>query len=164
MNTRKILSTLLVIIWMLTIFYFSHQQGIGSSSTSKKVSIAIVNILDIKNEMVEEEKEEIVRTIEPIIRKLAHYILYMLGGILIINSINAYIKEDRRMTIYSLLLGVIYATSDEVHQLFVAGRSGKIIDVIIDSIGIFTGIAIYILVKKMIEIIVNRNRKYKGSE
>lgn len=158
MNIRKVLSTALVIIWMLTIFYFSHQQGTGSSSTSKNVSMIIVNILDIKNEMTEEQKEEIVETIEPVIRKLAHYTLYMLGGILIINSVNAYIKEDIKEDIktirYSSLIGVIYAVSDELHQLFVNGRSGKIIDVVIDSIGIFTGIAMYLLMKKIIMNIV----------
>ncbi|MCI8352327.1 MAG: VanZ family protein [Clostridia bacterium] len=163
MNIRKVLSTVLVIIWMLTIFYFSHQQGTGSSSTSKKVTEAIVNILDIKKEMTEENKEEIVKIIEPIIRKLAHYTLYMLGGILIINAINAYIKEDIKIIICSSLIGVIYAVSDELHQLFVNGRSGKIIDVVIDSIGIFTGIAMYLVVKKIIEAIVDR-KKIKGGE
>lgn len=163
MNLRKILSTLLVIVWMITIFYFSHQQGIGSSNTSKKVAIVIVNILDIKNEILKEQKEEIVKTIEPIIRKLAHYILYMLGGILIINCMNAYIKKDSRVVIYSAIIGALYAISDEIHQLFVSGRSGKIVDIIIDSIGIFTGIAIYLFVKKIIEIMIDK-RKYKGSE
>ena len=82
----------------------------------------------------------------------------MLGGILIINSVNAYIKEDIKEDIktirYSSLIGVIYAVSDELHQLFVNGRSGKIIDVVIDSIGIFTGIAMYLLMKKIIMNIV----------
>ncbi len=155
MNVRKILSIILVIIWIFTIFYFSHQTGTGSSSTSKKVSIIIVNILDIKNKMPEEQKEEIIRIIEPIIRKLAHYTLYMLGGILIINCINAYINEDTRIIIYSSCAGVIYAISDEIHQLFVNGRSGKVQDIILDSIGIFTGVAIYLLVKKIIEHIMD---------
>lgn len=163
MNIRKVLSIVLVIIWMLTMFYFSHQQGTGSSSTSKDVSMVIVNILDIKNEMTEEQKEEKVETIEPIIRKLAHYTLYMLGGILIINSVNTYIKEDVKIVIYSAFIGVIYATSDELHQLFVNGRSGKIIDVVIDSIGIFTGIAMFLVVKKILEVIVDR-KKIKGGE
>lgn len=158
MNTKKIISTILVVIWMFTIFYFSHQQGIGSSSTSKKVSMAIVNIIDIKNDMLEEEKEEVVKIIEPIVRKVAHYILYMLGGILIINSVNAYINEDRKMIIYSSIIGVIYAISDELHQLLVNGRSGKVQDVIIDSIGILTGIAIYLLIKKIIDNIVDSKK------
>lgn len=163
MNIKKLLSTVLVIIWMLTIFYFSNQQGTGSSNTSKKVSMIIVNILDIKNEMTEEQKEEIVKIIEPIIRKLAHYTLYMLGGILIINSVNAYIKEDKSAIMYGSMFGVMYAISDEIHQLFVKGRSGKVADVVIDSIGIFTGIAIYLLLKKLIEAIVGR-KKIKGGE
>lgn len=163
MNIRKILSIILVILWMFTIFYFSHQQGTESSNTSKKVSIAIVNVLDIKNEMPKEQKEEMAKTIEPIIRKLSHYTLYMLGGILIINCMNAYIKKDTRIVIYSTIIGVLYAISDEIHQLFVSGRSGKIQDVIIDSVGIFTGIAVYLFVKKIIEIMIDK-RKYRGSE
>lgn len=158
MYIKKTIYTILVILWMFTIFYFSHQQGTGSSSTSKKVSMAIVNIIDIKNKMLEEEKEEAVKIIEPIIRKVAHYTLYMLGGLLIINSINAYINEDKKIIIYSSIIGVTYAISDELHQLLVNGRSGKVQDVIIDSIGILTGIAIYLLIKKIIGSIVDRKK------
>ncbi len=158
MNIRKVLSTILVILWMVTIFYFSNQQGTGSSRTSKKVSKTIVNMIDIKNKIPEEQKEEIVKTIEPIIRKLAHYNLYMLGGMLIIISVNTYINEDKRIVIYSLLIGILYAISDEIHQLCVKGRSGKVQDIIIDSIGIFTGIAIYLAVKKIIKNIVDRKK------
>lgn len=158
MNLRKILSTLLVIVWMITIFYFSHQQGTGSSNTSKNVSITIVNMLDIRNEISKEQKEEIVRIIEPIIRKVAHYILYIIGGILIISCINAYINEDKKIIKYTSIIGVLYATSDEIHQLFISGRSGKIEDVIIDSIGIFTGIVIYMIIKKIMANIVDRKK------
>ncbi len=34
----------------------------------------------------------------------------------------------------SLLIGIEYAALDEIHQLFVAGRSGQITNVMIDSI------------------------------
>ena len=37
----------------------------------------------------------------------------------------------------------LYACSDEVHQLFVPGRSGNIIDVGIDSIGSYFGILFF---------------------
>lgn len=163
MCIKKIIFTIFVCTWMLTVFFFSHQQGTSSSNTSKNVSTIIINILDIKKEMLEDKKTEIVQIIEPIIRKLAHYTLYMIGGILIINCIDAYIKEDKKNIIYSLFIGILYSISDELHQLFINGRSGKILDVIIDSVGVFTGILIYWLVKKKIENIVNR-KKYKGSE
>ena len=55
-----------------------------------------------------------------------------------------YIKElkiDNKF-IVSLLICVIYALSDEIHQLFIIGRSGNIIDVLIDSLGSIIGIFI----------------------
>lgn len=166
MNIKKVLSTLLVVIWMFTIFGFSHQQGTGSSNTSKKVSMAIVNILDIRNQMPEEQKEEIVQVIEPIIRKLAHLTIYMIGGILLINCVYTYATENKIAILSSSIIGVIYAASDELHQLFVNGRSGRLIDVAIDSIGVFIGIAIYLLVRKMVKCIVDRKDKIynKGGE
>ena len=162
MNTRKILSTILVIIWMITIFYFSHQQGTGSSNTSKKVAMIIVNIYDIKNEMSEQQKEDAAIAIDPIVRKLAHYSIYMVGGVLLINCAYAYVKEDKRAVLYSSIMGVIYAASDEIHQLFVGGRSGRIADVAIDSIGVFTGIAVFLFGKKILSFIVDRGKRIKG--
>jgi VanZ family protein len=38
--------------------------------------------------------------------------------------------------------GVLYAVSDEIHQLFVPGRAGQIRDVLIDACGVFVGIII----------------------
>lgn len=160
MNIRKVLSTVLVIIWMCTIVYFSHQQGTGSSGMSKKVSMVIVNVFDIKNEMSQEEKQEVVEEIEPVIRKLAHYTIYIIGGMLIVNCTYAFEIKDKNAVVYSGIVGAMYAASDEIHQLFVNGRSGRIADVLIDSIGIFTGIAIYLLMKR----IVDRTKRIKGGE
>ena len=39
-----------------------------------------------------------------------------------------------------MLVGALYAASDEFHQSFVPGRGPSIIDVGIDSLGVFTGI------------------------
>ena len=49
----------------------------------------------------------------------------------------------------SALISYLYALSDELHQAFVPGREGKIIDTIIDLLGIVIGI---IVVKKLIKI------------
>ena len=46
MNMKKAICIILVIIWMSAIFWFSSQQGTGSSSTSKKVSEIVVNIFN----------------------------------------------------------------------------------------------------------------------
>ncbi len=38
---------------------------------------------------------------------------------------------------------ILYAVSDEVHQLFVPGRGGQLTDVIIDTAGAGAGLGIY---------------------
>lgn len=156
MNIRKILYITLVITWMIIVFNFSGQQGTGSSNTSKKVTTFIVNVLDVGKHMNEDTKQEIVQNLEPFIRKLAHYTIYIIGGILLANLANAYGLVTKKVVYTSGIIGVIYAASDEIHQLFINGRSGKIEDVIIDSIGIFTGIAIYMLIKKTVDTVKSK--------
>ncbi len=41
----------------------------------------------------------------------------------------------RRTAAIALLITVLYALSDEFHQLFVAGRNGTMTDVLVDTIG-----------------------------
>ena len=150
---KKILSLVLLITWMITIFVFSHQQGTGSSKTSEKVSEFIVNVCDIREQLSNEEKNELIEIINPVIRKVAHLTIYTIGGFLIINLIH--IQKDRKEIFYSGIVGVLYAITDEIHQLFIEGRSGRIEDIIIDSIGIFLGIYIFLFIKE----IVRRNKE-----
>lgn len=150
---KKILSLVLLITWMITIFVFSHQQGTGSSKTSEKVSEFIVNVCDIREQLSNEEKNELIGIINPIIRKVAHLTIYTIGGFLLINLIH--IQKDRKEIFYSGIVGVLYAITDEIHQLFIEGRSGRIEDIIIDSIGIFLGIYIFLFIKE----IVRRNKE-----
>lgn len=60
------------------------------------------------------------------------------------------LKEKNRILI-SLILGVLYATSDEIHQLFSPGRSAQITDVYIDTLGILVGIFVILLFIKIFE-------------
>ena len=76
------------------------------------------------------------------IRKTAHAMEYALLCILISLALYFYGVPVSKCFWLSLLLTVAYAGTDEVHQLFVAGRSGQIKDVLIDSIGAVTGCGI----------------------
>lgn len=60
--------------------------------------------------------------------------------------------------LFSLLIGIEYATLDEIHQLFVDGRSGQFIDVCIDTIGVALGICIWMLCYKVVIKIVNKQK------
>lgn len=50
----------------------------------------------------------------------------------------------KQQIIGSLAFGAFYAGTDEFHQYFVPGRSARLFDVGIDSLGVMTGILIYI--------------------
>jgi len=43
------------------------------------------------------------------------------------------------MIIFSLVLTIMYAVSDELHQTFVSGRTGKLFDIGVDSTGSLLG-------------------------
>jgi len=48
----------------------------------------------------------------------------------------------------SLITGYLYAITDEIHQLFVIGRSGKFTDTLFDLTGILIGLSIYKYIQK----------------
>ncbi|MBO5478787.1 MAG: VanZ family protein [Clostridia bacterium] len=162
MKVKKVVSIILVIVWMSIVFSFSNQQGESSGNTSRKVSEIIVNIIDFQNKYTDEQKEGLVKTIEPVIRKLAHYTIYAIGGIIIANCVYQFYNKEKTLIGISTIIGVLYAVSDELHQLMVDGRSGNIKDVIIDSLGIITGIIFFLLVKEIISKVVNKKNTIRG--
>ena len=54
----------------------------------------------------------------------------------------------------------IYACTDEIHQLFVPGRGGSIIDVLNDSMGALVSVLFCLLVAKLVE----KHRMVKASK
>lgn len=126
---------------MITVFRFSNQGGTESSSTSAKVTKVIVDV--VVNDKKEENKVQIANKIEKVVRKFAHYTIYTIGGVLIMNYAYTTDKTKKQQTFGSLLFGAFYAATDEVHQYFVPGRSARVFDVGIDTLGVITGIGIY---------------------
>ena len=146
MNKLKVLRVILIILiilWTCLIFLFSSQDGGESSGFSRRFVEFFI------------KDSEVVDKVEPYVRKLAHFSEYGLGGVLFISLFSTYGWTDRRKITTSILLGVWYATMDEIHQLMVPGRSGAIKDVYIDSLGIATGVIGMLIVIKIFELIKN---------
>lgn len=148
-NYKKIFKIILILIWMVTIFTFSNENGEKSGNTSKKVTIAIVETV---TDTEVGEDEPIIEKTDKIIRKLAHYTIYTIGGILLINYFYTIDKGTKEKILYSIVFGVGYAITDEIHQFFVSERSARIFDVGIDTLGVITGILIYLVIRKGIEV------------
>lgn len=61
--------------------------------------------------------------------------------------LRSFIDSHRVLTV--LLLGIFYAFSDEVHQLFVPNRNCDSLDFLCDALGLTLGVIIYkISIKK----------------
>ena len=151
---KKAISITLVIIWMIIVFLFSSQIGDDSQVTSGNTIRKIITFLN--NDIDRVILEEIVEFLQPFTRKIAHFTLYTLGGIVIFNMFNCFKLQRNKKIIYSFLTGALYASTDEIHQLFVPGRSGMIKDVLIDSLGIITGILIMMLIIKLKKIVLKK--------
>lgn len=128
---RKIVASLLVLLWMMLIFTFSSATGEESSGLSDKVIETIaLNLTDVEKNS--KEMDSIKEKYSFLIRKSAHFFVYFILGVLVINALYTF-RVNRYMIIYASLICIIYAITDEFHQTFVNKRSGQISDVLLDS-------------------------------
>ncbi len=137
-NNKIIVRIILYILLIATffgIFGFSSQDAEHSSGLSEKITRFIFSPIISNLNLDSIQKEEIWIGAETFIRKLAHFTIYgIVGGILILIHLTYEISNKRRV-ISTLIITLIYAISDEVHQYFVPGRSMQISDVLIDFLG-----------------------------
>lgn len=175
-SLQKILASILVLMWMITVFIFSSQDGIDTLNTSGAVISVIEskttndssNVVsdnlgktDNKNSLENKRyKYTYSNKIQKLVRKNAHYFLYMLGGVFLsvfFCANSKYKSSQIKLAIYAIITGIVYAFTDEFHQRFVPGRTGSLKDVFIDSMGVITGaVLVYIL-----RIILKRNVRIK---
>lgn len=128
---RKIF-IVLTLIWMVVIFVFSAQEATVSSSTSSYVLQVIVEKLSINVEY----QDPLWQPLIFLLRKSAHILEYMILTFLTYGALEF---KDKRI-LKTIVIVFLYACSDEIHQLFVNGRSGSFIDVLVDMIGVMVAL------------------------
>lgn len=135
---KKHIYLILCILWMAIIFCFSAQV----SDDSQKMSDFFVYVL--KPFLFVGLSQD---TASFIVRKAAHMSEYALLAVLLGLCYEAYGKK--KWVVYALISAALYAATDEFHQLFVAGRSGQLKDVLIDSIGAGIGLLVLYIIFKI---------------
>ncbi len=139
-NSKKLtiilLSWLSVLLWMLFIFNMSSQTAIQSDKLSKGIVAVVVEMI----EKITHGLDLDTSGFNHFIRKFAHFFAYLVLGILVMNALNQSGVRGLRACAFAIGICVLYAVSDEVHQLFVPGRGGQAVDVLIDSAGAAMGI------------------------
>lgn len=79
------------------------------------------------------------KSIIPIVYHISAF--FALALFLFIASLRG--EKNAGIIIFALLVAIFYGISDEIHQIFVPGRSSSLGDVFLDSIGIFYAFMIY---------------------
>ena len=138
------------------IFGFSNQNSKTSGGISQKVTEYIVKFIPNIQQLEEVQKEKVIDKIESVIRKIAHYTIYTLVGFLLMSLMCTYKLKQLDQISISLIIGVIYASTDEIHQAFIPGRGPQVTDVMLDSLGVLTGIFISLLVVETIRRITKK--------
>ena len=136
-----IINLILIIGWMMFIFYMSDQPASISSSQSGDFKEMIINtpiIGAIAKPTLTSQIGEFV------IRKSAHMFLYFMLSILVFNIVYKIKYNNKnsilKASIITLLIIFLYACTDEIHQLFIPGRSGEFRDVMVDTFGGIIGL------------------------
>ena len=140
MSKKEIIKHVLVVLWCLFIFFFSQDNGIASDGKSRSITKEIIDIYEKVFPKSLDKNNKTADTINHMIRKTAHFTIYFILGILVLNCTKSYKIETIHKVLLAILFCILYATTDEIHQLFIDGRGGRITDVLIDSIGSSIGI------------------------
>lgn len=158
----KMITWMPALVIMYVIFGFSASSGEQSSGLSLELTKDIFNIVsDITKADIDHAQElKIIDMIHTPIRKLGHLSEYAaLGFALCIPLYFYHLKRGRNLYIYSESLLIVYACIDEIHQLFVPERSGRLTDVVIDGVGGIIGILVFCIVGKGIRHLRLKNKK-----
>lgn len=139
---RKIIKIILIVLWCSLIFMFSNDTGGTSTKKSDGLIVRTVEKV-IKRSLSSEEKDKVLRYFVVPVRKSAHLFIYFILGFLIISLLREYRDINMKVVLLAVFFAFLYACSDEVHQLFVVGRSGQVKDVFIDTFGSFLGVLLY---------------------
>ena len=160
---RRTVATVLCFLWMAFIFFMSSRPSDLSTADSYSVGMFIGRTF-VSGFSARSFAEQLVFVgrIDHILRKTAHFLEYFIlfrllyagpvslleeqgrGPFLHTSFFSAEKQGSRALACVAAAAaaGVLYAVSDEFHQLFVSGRAGRFSDVLIDSAGVLSAAAL----------------------
>ncbi len=143
MKHKRIILLIAIIFWCGLIFNLSSQEATNSSILSGGVLSKILNIF---GHDLSEYEHSVVMFMQLMIRKSAHMFLYCVLAVLIKLELMEY--NISTTSVLAVLLTMSYAITDEIHQNFVLGRTGKVSDVLVDTVGALIGVGLMWLYRR----------------
>ena len=152
----RIILIVLILAWMYLIFGFSAEEGAESQSLSDKITIRVVHIIKPSyDSLPKTEQKEFFNRVSFVVRKIGHFGEYGILGLLVTSFLITFdkirkIDKKRYIVGFTTLWCLIYAMTDEIHQMFVDGRSAKVLDVFVDIAGGCVAAVIFVAIWKKI--------------
>lgn len=158
---KKIIIIVLFLILASVIFFFSNQDGSSSIKVSDSFTKSVIDKYAnvFKEDYTPKEKVKIVVRSRFIVRKLAHFTIYLILGILVYAFLRCY--KIKHTLMISIIFCFVFACGDEFHQIFTPGRTARFYDVVIDTIGCFSGMCLTNLIIKLKKNIKTKKKEVK---
>ena len=150
------LVTILIVLalgWMVGIYKLSGMNSSNSNGKSTDIiGMFIEDTLDLTNEYgitdshpTDAKLEKASNLINAPMRKVIHATVYFMLALFIMLLLNIIFEHKKYWLSMIIAIGIciVFAITDEYHQTLVAGRTGQLLDVLIDSAGAMVGILFY---------------------
>ncbi len=134
------------IVWMGVIYLLSTGVG-GSTHTNSGLDSFLARCFPFLSRALTWPERD---AIHYYVRKAAHVTEYAVLGILAVRALRQIMHGIHSRVLWggAWLFATLYAASDEFHQRFVLGRTPKLTDVLLDSVGASIGIGLMLLVRR----------------
>lgn len=151
MLKKRIALTLFIIIpvlaWMLVIFVLSSQPAQSSNKSSRNLAGIAVKAAALLPGMADNVKDSDMRgnidRLNDLLREAAHAAVYFILAVLVMFAAEKGGLKRKRALLPAFAICAAYSVSDEIHQLYVPGRTFQGGDLLMDSAGIVLGLAVY---------------------
>jgi VanZ family protein len=155
----KHISWLPAVIMMILIYSFSAKPAVESNESSLTIANDLLSVYEkvSDNRLEAENRLNVLKILNYVVRKGAHFTEYAILAAAFMLYFLLTKQRKRLIILLSVAFAAIYAVSDEIHQLFIPGRSGQIKDVLIDTAGAVMGASVFYF----LTVLVNRANKKK---
>lgn len=148
-----IVCAVMALLWILGIYKLSSMNTTNSNGKSSGIievfiedALEVTNKYGITDSHPDDAKlEKASSLLNTPLRKVMHASVYFVLAFIIIFVVNYLFYNKRYLLsmIITFVIIVLLAGVDEYHQTFVDGRTGRIMDVLIDTVGGLGGILFY---------------------
>lgn len=143
MKKIKVISCIITIAVMALIFFFSSQNSEQSSELSSGLTAKLIEFAGSILRLSEEKEAALTVNLHGLVRKMAHFTIYTAFGISAVIACKMnFIRKFSTAGFCTAAFAMLYAVSDELHQMFSDGRTPLLKDVLIDTAGVSTGVLI----------------------